>query len=296
MLEVVMTHEDHLLSQDEFNVIGRYVDGISCMCHFLLPYCATTHGSAWFTADAQYLLIRLCLRKEDKWHRISDLKYEKQIGGGDGIRKAIDDLCSPAASNETENQAQAPEVHQEPPQDVKQEEPEIIDLSIDEDNNAKEEEIPIPLPPSSSQPAEILAFAEDDSVMTIKDLLGCLNLDELKDIAKQFKVKMKGPPNVSPSFLSCCLARVTHIREQRNSIVHALLQSSSTQSTLGDFVTRTRKPNPDGKPPPKLKMKQTTLPFTQKSQQARLRDVVMKKLGMFNRIQSVSGSNLYGML
>ena len=32
--------------------------------------------------------------------------------------------------------------------------------------------------------------------MTMKDLLGCLTLDELKDLAKQFKVKTKGAPNV----------------------------------------------------------------------------------------------------
>ena len=80
---------------------------------------------------------------------------------------------------------------------MKQEEREIIDLTEDEDTKPKEEEVSIDLPPNSSQPAEILAFAQDDSAMTLKDLLGCLTLDELKDLTKQFKIKIKGFPNVS---------------------------------------------------------------------------------------------------
>ena len=122
------------------------------------------YGFILYIADAQYLLVRLCLRKEDKWHRLSDLKYEKQIGGGDTIRKAIDELCFPRGASFDD------------PIEDEFEGREIIDLTSDDEPTAE--------------------FAEDDSAMTMKDLLGCLTLDELKDLAKQFKVKTKGAPNV----------------------------------------------------------------------------------------------------
>ena len=152
-------------------------------------YCVTYWTAIRFTADAQHLLIRLCLRKEDKWHRLSDLKYEKQLGSLDNIRKAIDELCSPAPFDETKNLAQVTEV-MEPTLIVDQEGREIIDLTSDEDDKPEEVDF-------SPRPAEIFAFAEDDSAMTTKDLLGCLTLDELKDFGKRFKIKVKGSPNVS---------------------------------------------------------------------------------------------------
>ncbi|KAI0362440.1 hypothetical protein OH77DRAFT_1515684 [Trametes cingulata] len=43
---------------------------------------------------AKYLFCRLCLRKTDKWHRLSSLKYQAELG--DGIRDAVDILCGRA--------------------------------------------------------------------------------------------------------------------------------------------------------------------------------------------------------
>ena len=159
-----MTREEHLLSQDEFDVIARYVNGISRMSLLTYTTYMYIYGFILYIADAQYLLVRLCLRKEDKWHRLSDLKYEKQIGSGDAIRKAIDELCFPQGASSDD------------PIEDEFEGREIIDLTSDDEPTAE--------------------FAEDDSAMTMKDLLGCLTLDELKDLAKQFKVKTKGAPNV----------------------------------------------------------------------------------------------------
>ena len=46
MLQVVMTREEHLLSQDEFDVIARYVNGISRMS--LLAYTTCIYMVLYF--------------------------------------------------------------------------------------------------------------------------------------------------------------------------------------------------------------------------------------------------------
>lgn len=47
---------------------------------------------------AKYLFCRLCLRKKDKWHRLSALKYQSELGNG--IRDAMDILCGHPPSEE----------------------------------------------------------------------------------------------------------------------------------------------------------------------------------------------------
>ncbi|OSD08560.1 hypothetical protein PYCCODRAFT_1429618 [Trametes coccinea BRFM310] len=83
MLKDVIDGEAHLFVEDELNCFMKY---------HRLPY------------EAKYLFCRLCLRKTDKWHRLSSLKYESELG--DGIVAAVETLCgrpqapAPAAQEE----------------------------------------------------------------------------------------------------------------------------------------------------------------------------------------------------
>lgn len=158
-----------------------------------LKYCECLSGS--IVDSARYLLIRLCLRKENKWHRLDQLKYQHEIGNKNKIIKAIRELCYG-----TEDDVKAQQM------EVKEEEREIIDLTLDDDDEPpamalKVKKAPVaeekPQPgPSKSLPAiptnsdPLLVFAEDESQMTLLELLDCLSLDELKKLGKQMKLKV----------------------------------------------------------------------------------------------------------
>lgn len=175
---------------------------------------------------ARYLLVRLCLRKTDKWHRLSALKYEGELG--DNIRQAIAELCGKAAPPEPQGPANTAangqpsgsgmkteplhltqellpfaKVKAEPASNpdapgltAKADGPEINDLRMEADG-AKQ---PRPAPQVASVAAHEamvlpseekahIVFAEDESGASLRDLLECLTVEELKAVAKQFKVK-----------------------------------------------------------------------------------------------------------
>ncbi|KAK7694026.1 hypothetical protein QCA50_003602 [Cerrena zonata] len=173
-LKAVLLHEPHLFSPRELVCFMRYND---------LSY------------KGRYLLIRLCLRKNDKWHRLSDLKYRKELG--DDIPDAIRELCHDSKKTS----------HYE---EVK---PEVIDLTVDEYLSQSEpgpSKLP-PLPsPLNSEP-NLDVFADDHSHATIRELLVCLTLSELRAVAKQVKSTSTGT---------------------RDMIIKALLENTSNQSTL----------------------------------------------------------------
>lgn len=149
------------------------------------------------TDEARYLLIRLCLRKQDKWHRIDQLKYQREIGDPASITKAIKELCDDGHTNE------------EPEEEVKGEETEIIDLTLDDDEEDEQMSCvtpaPVAMPIAGQEPqytglsqtpsfdiVDTGQLAEDEKRMTIHELLECLNADELKKFAKQMKLKLTG--------------------------------------------------------------------------------------------------------
>lgn len=102
--------------------------------------------------DARYLFIRLCLRKSNKWHRLSSLKYQHELG--DRMPEAIRELCQ--LSN------------------VK--------------NGECESDIAARCDPTKG--CKYSYLAEDDSSATLRELLDCLSVEELKQVMKQMKFKL----------------------------------------------------------------------------------------------------------
>ena len=141
---------------------------------------------------AKYLLIRLCLRKPGKWHRLSSLRYQQELG--ENIAMALEMLCISSKPYTVEEHA------------VKQEEREIIDLTLD-DVQMQDAMKPPPTPfweqpegeagPSSikiedisEQPCGDLSFfAQDHNHAGLHELLECLSLEELRQLAKDMKIR-----------------------------------------------------------------------------------------------------------
>ena len=205
MVHDVLRKEEHLLADDEWPYLSTY-SKLSCKCHFRIarrPSFICFILKICNVDEARYLLVRLCLRKEDKWHRLDQLKYQREIGDPAKITNAIRQLC---------NDHEAPKT-----QEVNQEETEIIDLTLDDEEDEpqtkftaapvltpKVEEHPedANLSQASSSDVQDTNLAEDETKMTLRELLECLNAVELKKFAKQMKLKLTGtvylfsiPPN-----------------------------------------------------------------------------------------------------
>ena len=162
-----------------------------------------------FVDSAKYLLIRLSLRKQDKWHRLSSLKYQAEIG--DKTSDAATELCNASCrSKPVVLPIVKKEVEDQTPY-VKQEDLDVIDLTAhaDFDIFPRKELPPVvkledeaikseldfredlePSPPDDDLNLDI--FAEDESKMDLSELLACLTLEELRDVAKQLKLKTTG--------------------------------------------------------------------------------------------------------
>lgn len=218
MLATVLRHEHNLFTLEEIDCLSRYN---TMSCASLNTLITSSHRLVGID-HARYLLVRLCLRKTDKWHRLSALKYEGELG--DNIRQAIAELCgkigppasdkpAPPANVATSGEPSGSSVKTEPlhltqdllpfaevkvePQETiisdapgptpKANGPEIPDLTMD----AEDAEQPRPAPQAAAPAAQenTAVFAEDESGASLRDLLECLTVEELKGVAKQFKVK-----------------------------------------------------------------------------------------------------------
>ena len=219
---------------------------------------------------AKYLLIRLCLRKSGKWHRLDSLKYQHELG--EEIATALETLCVYPRQCLTEER------------NIKQEEREIIDLTLDEIDTMKP-----PFPPSeqpmaeagpssikiedlslSEQPCGDLSFfVQDHTHAYLSELLECLSLEELRRLAKDMKIRSfsLNVSNLSIPVLKCSVLLV-----QRVAIENMLIKQASSQSIL-PFLSVHKgsksSPRPARKP----------LPRVRKSQCDRLRKMVIKILG-----------------
>ncbi|KAI9460027.1 VRR-NUC domain-containing protein [Russula earlei] len=235
MLIAILNYESHLLHPSEIDFIDRFS---------LLPY------------SAKYLLIRLCLRKPGKWHRLSSLKYQHELG--ENITTAIQLLCVCPKQC-------FPEKHV-----LKQEKPEIIDLTLDEmeitkpppalfSERPKTESGPssVKIEGISEHPCGDLSFfAQDESNAELHELLDCLSMDELKQLAKDMKI---GKASLN-----------------RAAIESLLIKHASSQSILPSVGPRAKVA--------KLPVKQRRLPFIRKSQCDHLRQMTMKVLGTCIRV------------
>ncbi|EPQ57894.1 hypothetical protein GLOTRDRAFT_36429 [Gloeophyllum trabeum ATCC 11539] len=130
--------------------------------------------------NARYLFIRLLLRKPATWHGLGSLNYKSELG--DAILDAVHELCG----NEPKPT------------------PPMLKSSTSEDGPASEQSAPNSLETSS-------IFAESDSQATLQELLECLTVPQLKDLAKRMKVKAES---------------------KRGPLIDALLVSASSQTTL----------------------------------------------------------------
>jgi|ERR1700722_6316048 len=217
MAKTVVTHESHLLSASELDVFKKFAR-MSCEA---LPVYLFHYSYFVFTIDnARYLLIRLSLRKFNKWHRLSSLKYQSEMGDTDCISAAIHELSSDGNTEAGKKM-------------VEEAEKVVVDLTLDDDDEA------IPLlfatdsprvmmqgmgseqlkagpsrRPMSAGPrvtlanhspfnspdtlaiehnsdpeADLTAFADDESKMSLYELLNSLTTDELKCQARQIKIK-----------------------------------------------------------------------------------------------------------
>lgn len=240
MLTSVLKHESHLLHPTEIDFIDRLN---------LLPYAA------------KYLLIRLCLRKSGKWHRLNSLKYQNELG--EEIATALETLCVYPRQCLTKEHP------------IKQEEREIIDLTVDEIDTMKpsyplsEQSIAEAGPSSikiedlslSEKPCGDLSFfAQDHTHAELSELLECLSLDELRRLGKDMKIR---------SFSL-----------NRTAIEDLLIKQASSQSILpflsghqGSKSKASRRP-----------VARKPLPRVRKSQCDRLRQMVIKILGTCIRV------------
>lgn len=226
---------------------------------------------------AKYLLTRLCLRKPGKWHRLSSLQYQHELG--ENITAILEMLCVSSNPNTTEHHA------------IKQEQ-EIIDLTLHEmdlQDSMKSppasllEQPKVEAGPSSvkiediyDQPCEDLSFfARDHTYAGLPELLNCLSLEELRQLAKDMKIR-KPFVNVSslPHFW-CQLLSSTAIFVQRAVLEGVLIKHASSQSILPFYSV-----HPKAKAENRL-MAHARLPLTRKPQWDRLRQMVMKILGTF---------------
>lgn len=104
----------------------------------------------------RYLLIRLSLRKRQKWHTLDSLEksYGKDLGDKQKISRLIDQLCGLSEVSE-------------------ESEPNFIDLTVTEEPH-------IYGPP--------YAFAEDERAASLSDLLQSLPLERLKRMGKEMRL------------------------------------------------------------------------------------------------------------
>ncbi|KAI0784419.1 VRR-NUC domain-containing protein [Abortiporus biennis] len=229
MVATVLQYELYLLSDSEIRCIRKFNT---------------------LSESARYLLVRLCLRKRDKWHRLDSLKYQRELRNS--IPDAVQELCySQTIATET--------VH------IKKE-PEIIDLTVDSDDEEQPQPSESQQPPindvtASNAEHDYSVFADDASRAQLRELMECLTLEELRRMAKDMKLK-------------ATFNRVT--------LINTILSSSSSQTTLNfpkisHLSTRGMKGNST--------LCQTQLSSSRCStQQERLREMVMKILKQCIRI------------
>ncbi|KAF9469395.1 VRR-NUC domain-containing protein [Collybia nuda] len=258
MINTVRQHESHLLSEDEWVILDRY---------------------AHLSYHARYCLVRLVLRKYDKWHTVPKMEKFKREVGEEGLFCALNDLCQPLNSG-----VKVEPMDVDPP--IKQEQ-EIIDLTCDTQPDDVNHSLLIPVEPHLEAPTleDILSdpdstdfgtlkldfFCEDEGAMSLSDILWTLKLEDLKTLSKA--VKVKSPNSTKPW------------------MIYTLLRHASTQTVLDyDYV-----PSPKAKKGKKKKddgFRQTKLSFflqpkpksPPETQEKRLREMALMALGKCVRV------------
>ncbi|KAG8887334.1 hypothetical protein FRB98_000203 [Tulasnella sp. 332] len=147
IIDTVLSGERFLFKEGELELLDQYKK---------LPY------------TAQYLLVRLILRKPEKWYRSDGLTeaYKEDIPN---LNSAINALCLKS------NDGPCSSVDRQP---------EYITIYDSDDEEALEQ-----TPKATAEPAPP-HFAQDDRNASLSDILNCLIMPELKALAKDLKVKI----------------------------------------------------------------------------------------------------------
>ncbi|KAK3497743.1 VRR-NUC domain-containing protein [Neurospora hispaniola] len=152
--------------------------------------------------EAQYLYVRLFLRKTASWHRLERLKHYPDISD---IEKAIESLLEPRALPEGQSV-----------------------------NNFDEEFVAEP----GHVFADTFAFADDSAshIKTVEQAAHLLSLDELKTLAKDAKVQGKNKPDLIKAFCRMCsqqssLMSVGLRRSSTNTSMHSSDSTSEEANT-----------------------------------------------------------------
>ncbi|CAA7270985.1 unnamed protein product [Cyclocybe aegerita] len=292
MMRTVLGHEPELLSEQEIMALSMY----GKLCY-----------------NTRYCLTRLVLRKPYQWHPISALEGYKREVGEDGLASSIRDLCQPINSllndGMTVKEEPVDSVKSESMDtDVsikKEEGPPVIDLTLDADDEEVKPNIPCTAAPTLEKHTSTLAgpsrlrpprpheddpikgvleadvdsmhldaFCEDESTMTLHEILWRLTKDQLKELVKTTRTK------VEPTAKKC-------------DIIYALEDTALKQTILElEFVAP---PATKRKGKGKAKddgFKQTRLSFKKKSdvdkppvtQEQRLREMAIERLGKCVRV------------
>ncbi|KDQ61078.1 hypothetical protein JAAARDRAFT_571662 [Jaapia argillacea MUCL 33604] len=230
--------------------------------------------------ETKYLLIRLCLRKSNKWHRFSSLRYTSELSE-DEIRGAIEELCASPLP------VPQPMAHEEVGVKKEEDDRDIIDLTFssqEEPEDEEEEEGCLNAQPTpnvdsldDTDDPDLSMFAEDEDAASLEELLDCLSLEELKVMGKQLKLKK--------------------VPLRRAQLIATMLESSSTQSTLPFALTTSSSPSHPPSHTHRPRLQQSTLSFSAKggngrgqlklkTQKDRLREMVLNTLDKCIRIRA----------
>lgn len=147
--------------------------------------------------EAKYLLLRLSLRKEGKWHSFSGLDASYHADLGPRLRSAMRELSglTPAV------------LEDDKPRVSRKCQPTVIDLTLDDDDYDgtavhTSQQDPTVLPPTDEVSSAITeasiahVFAHGETSAELPDLLQCLNKDQLKVVATQLNIANVNKKNV----------------------------------------------------------------------------------------------------
>ena len=224
MVKTVLEHEHVLLS-------GQEIDTLDCFrkfcCKSTCTLCYITFSlKPCATDNTRYCLIRLVLRKPNQWHAISTLqKFEKEVGE-EGLLSSIADLCQPInylmdTSGFNDPLPEGGFVETGVP--VKVEEDVGLTWGTEEvqdyrpvsgfggrspptyGHNAEAGPSRLPTLPADpvqtvleSNPTEMnfSFFCEDETNMTLEEILWRLNKDQLLELVKLTRCKLPPKPKV----------------------------------------------------------------------------------------------------
>ncbi|KZT57584.1 hypothetical protein CALCODRAFT_452810 [Calocera cornea HHB12733] len=245
MMDTVLEHEQHLFTSAELEGLQRY---------------------RAMTYPSRYLLVRLMLRKRGKWHRLDHLRARYSHEIGDQLSSAVSELCQgyvrpPSALTTSKRRVSSVCVDDELRKALA-----ASLLSFESEVKARQNDFPsIARDPQSAPPdpqhnlkgkelaqdeEPIASFALPSESASLEELLETLTLDELRELAKQMKIRHT---------------------QNRKQLLSTLTGHASNQITLSFTKSDSSVPQSG---------RQSLLPFTSsaRSQEDRVRAIVLKKI------------------